>query len=267
MQGAVVGGTGLHTGLPATVRLYRRDGALRLRASAIEVRVEELNVVCTLRATSVEAKDGSLRVGTVEHLFGALGGLGVREGMTIEVDGPEMPVLDGAAAAWCDAIEPLQLRAAPPRARVSRAAVFHVGESRYEFVPGDCIEVGVRIDFGDCRIAAEAEWAGSPEDFRSRIAPARTFARTRDLDEFFREGLARRIDPSSVVVIDDGAIHCAGRPFMPDEPARHKLLDLVGDAYLHGGPPLGRICAFRPGHTASARVFREALAQGVLVRV
>jgi UDP-3-O-[3-hydroxymyristoyl] N-acetylglucosamine deacetylase len=204
-------------------------------------------------------------VSTVEHLFGALGGLGVRDGMTIEIDGPEMPLLDGAAAAWCDAIERLQLRATRPRARVSRAAVIHAGESRYEFLPGDCIEVGVRIDLGDRRIAAEADWAGSPEDFRSRIAPARTFARARDLDEFFREGLARRVDPTSVVVIDDDVIHCAGRPFAPDEPARHKLLDLVGDAYLHGGPPLGRIRAFRPGHTANAWAFREARAQGVLV--
>jgi UDP-3-O-[3-hydroxymyristoyl] N-acetylglucosamine deacetylase len=206
-------------------------------------------------------------VSTVEHFFGALGGLGVRDGMTIEVEGPEMPVLDGAAAAWCDAIEGLSPRAAAPAARVSRSAVIHVGESRYEFLPGDCVEVGVRIELGDNRIAPEVDWAGSPEDFRSRIAPARTFAMARDLDEFLRNGLARGVDPASVVVIDEAAIHCAGRPFTPDEPACHKLLDLIGDAYLHGGPPLGRVRAFRPGHAANAQAFREARARGVLVTV
>jgi UDP-3-O-[3-hydroxymyristoyl] N-acetylglucosamine deacetylase len=267
MQSAVIKGTGLHTGLPVTVRLTQREGALRLRARGIEAGLDELSVVSTLRATSVEAKGGSLRVHMVEHLFAALGGLGVRDGVTIEVEGPEMPLLDGAAAAWCEAIECLSLRAAPPKTRVLLAAVIHVGESRYEFLPGNRIEVAVRIEFGDGRIAAEADWAGSPEDFRSRIAPARTFAMARDLDELFRNGLARCVDPSSVVVIGDEVVHCAGRPFSPDEPARHKLLDLVGDAYLCGGPPLGSVRAFRPGHAANAQAFREALAEGVLVRV
>jgi UDP-3-O-[3-hydroxymyristoyl] N-acetylglucosamine deacetylase len=149
---------------------------------------------------------------------------------------------------------------------VARIATIRVDRSRYEFSPGEGVEVGVRIELDDSRVEAEALWAGSREDFRARIATARTFALARDLEEFVRDGLVRSVAPESVIVLGDDAIHCAGPPFLPDEPARHKLLDLLGDAYVHGGPPIGRIRAFRPGHTASAQAFREALERGVLVR-
>jgi UDP-3-O-acyl-N-acetylglucosamine deacetylase len=68
-----------------------------------------------------------------------------------------------------------------------------------------------------------------------------------------------------VVVLTPDAILCAGRPFAPDEPARHKLLDMMGDLYLHGGPPAGRLRAVRPGHAANARAFARAREEGILV--
>jgi UDP-3-O-[3-hydroxymyristoyl] N-acetylglucosamine deacetylase len=263
-RSVVVEGTGLHTGETSRVVLLARPGPVRLRVADVESPIAELDVVSTARATTVECGRGGPRVGTVEHCFAALAGLGVRQGVTIEVHGREMPLLDGGAVAWCRALGELDLAPTPPILRVAREAVLEVGPSVYELAPGDRVHVEVHVDFADARIAPDASWDGDPADFATRVAPARTFALVRELDELLSRGLARRADPASVVVITPEAVLCAGRPFEADEPARHKLLDLLGDMTLVGGPPRGRIRAVRPGHAPNARALRRALEQGLL---
>jgi UDP-3-O-[3-hydroxymyristoyl] N-acetylglucosamine deacetylase len=265
---AWVEGVGLHSGVSARVGLRACAGPVTLAVGDRVARIDELHVASTARATTVEAHGGALRVATVEHLFAALAGLGVYEGLAIRVDGPELPLLDGGASAWCAAIEGLHLAAALPRARIVREAVVDVGGSRYELSPGEHVDVGVAIafeGFDATRISPEARWRGDATDFRARIAPARTFALTRDIGELAAAGLARGVDPSAVVLLAPDAVHSAGRPFSSDEPARHKLLDLVGDLYLTGGPPLGRLRAVRPGHAANAHAMKRAFAEGILV--
>ncbi|HEY8042041.1 MAG TPA: UDP-3-O-acyl-N-acetylglucosamine deacetylase [Polyangiaceae bacterium] len=257
-------GVGLHTGERARVVLGACPGAVTLSSRGVSARIDQLEVAATARATTVQARGGGLRLGTVEHLFAALAGLGVVEGVEIAVEGPELPLLDGGAGAWCAALAELRVPSGSPRLRVTREAVLDVGPSRYELVPGADVDVAVRVELDDARLAADARWRGDPRDFVARIAPARTFALARDIDELVRRGLARHVDPACVVVLARDAIHHAGRPFSPDEPARHKLLDLLGDLYLHGGPPLGRVRASRPGHAANARALRRALDEGIL---
>jgi UDP-3-O-[3-hydroxymyristoyl] N-acetylglucosamine deacetylase len=242
-----------------------------LEAGGLVARIDELVVGSTSRATTVEAHGGRLRVGTVEHLFAALAGLGVYGGLAVVVDGPEMPLLDGGALAWCGAIDQaLGSHREPqgPSLRVARAAEVRVGASRYAFEPADRIGVDVRLElegFDGLQLIPEAVWGGDAADFRSRIAPARTFALIRDVVDLVEGGLARHVDPESVVVLAPDAVHQAGRALSPDEPALHKLLDLMGDLYLQGGPPIGRVRAFRPGHAANARAMDQALAEGVVV--
>jgi len=263
-----VAGVGLHSGAPVRVVLRRRRGPVTLEAGGFEARIEELAVTSTVRATTVEAHGGALRVGTVEHAFAALAGLGIREGIALSVDGPEMPLLDGGCAAWCDAIGRLRVTAGKSALRVARAAVLEVGLSRYEFTPGARVEVEVRMEldgFDEARVASGARWLGDPDDFRCRIAGARTFVFARDVGELVARGLARHVDPESVVVLAPEGILHAGRPFSSDEPARHKLLDLLGDLYLAGGPPIGGLRAVRPGHTANAIAARRARAEGIVV--
>jgi UDP-3-O-[3-hydroxymyristoyl] N-acetylglucosamine deacetylase len=269
MTEVVLEGVGLHTGRPSRVVLRAEPGPVRLRAGAVEARIDDLRVASTARATTVEAHGGRLRVGTVEHAFAALAGMAIHEGVTLDVDGPEMPLLDGGAVAWCVAIARLEVAPSRPRLRVAREAAYDVGPSRFELTPdhGGGVEVVACVDFDDPRLAPEASWAGDAVDFADRIAPARTFALAREVDELARRGLARHVDPACVVVIGADAILHAGRPFSPDEPARHKLLDLLGDLYLHGGPALGRIRALRPGHAVNARALRRALEEGVLASV
>jgi len=271
-EGFRLEGRGLHTGVPARVVLEPAPGVdtvvlctRLLCAGGEHAAVAELSIASTNRSTTVEACAGRLRVATVEHLFAALAGLAHYEGLAIHVEGPEMPLLGGGAREWCDTLIGMRLpTAAVPPMRVVRPGTFHAGASTYEFTPGDAVDIGVRIDFDDARIAPDAVWRGDADDFRARIAPARTFAFERDLEELARSGLAQHVAPEAVVVVTPQAILSAGAPFASDELARHKLLDLLGDLYLHGGVPLGTIRAERPGHAANARALAWARAEGIL---
>ncbi|MDP9036501.1 MAG: UDP-3-O-acyl-N-acetylglucosamine deacetylase [Myxococcota bacterium] len=266
MMGSVIlSGFGLHTGAPAQVTVEVSDGPLRLRANGIRMPLRKLSIASTYRSTTVCARGGRLNVAMVEHALAALAGLGIREGCTLAVDGAEMPLLDGGAAGWCEAMVALGLSEGPPTVCVAREAVIEVGPSRYELSPCDRVDVGVRIEIADRRVAPEAAWAGEPHDFRTRIAPARTFVLVDDIADLARRGLARYVDPNTVIVITRDTIHCAGRPFSADEPARHKLLDLLGDMVLFGGPPWGCVRALRPGHAANVEAFRRAWELGVFV--
>jgi UDP-3-O-[3-hydroxymyristoyl] N-acetylglucosamine deacetylase len=262
----IVEGVGLHTGVASRVVVSSAPAGVTISVGSRVAAMHELDVVSTARATTVATRDGALRASTVEHALAALGGLGIHSRVSFHLEGPEMPLLDGGSAAWCDAITALHAVQTAPPFRIAREARISAGLSSYEFVPGKTVEVGVEIDFQDPRLARSASWSGDPNDFRQRLAPARTFALAADVDEILRRGLARHVDPAAVVLISPDAIHFSGRPFVSDEPARHKLLDLIGDLVLVGGPPLGCIRAFRPGHEANARALRAACHEGIFVR-
>jgi UDP-3-O-[3-hydroxymyristoyl] N-acetylglucosamine deacetylase len=218
----------------------------------------------------VTTRDGRLRIGTVEHLFAALGSMSIRDGVVVEVEGPEIPLLDGGARAFVSALAELELDRSPPPLRIVRSARIDVGSSSYVFAPpepasADGIEIEVEVDFDDARLERFAHWRGAAADFAARIAPARTFGFERELGELVSRGLANHVPPESVVLVGERTILSAGTPFLADEPARHKLLDLVGDLYVHGGPCAGSIRASRPGHAATHEAVLRGLADGVLM--
>jgi UDP-3-O-[3-hydroxymyristoyl] N-acetylglucosamine deacetylase len=255
-------GVGLFTGERARVTLERRAGAAVLVKEGREVELRALALLSADHTTTVGTPDGALRVGTVEHLFAALAGLGVHDGIAIDCGGAgELPLLDGGARAWASAVRALEIPRASPALVVARDAAIELGASRYEFARGAGVRVRARIDYGDARIAELAEWEGDPADFVERIAPARTFAMAPHLDAIPRAHVA----PESVVVVTPDAVLSAGERFLSDEPARHKLLDLLGDLYLHGGPPRGVVRSHRPGHAATHAAIRRALDEGILV--
>ncbi len=265
MGTVVVEGFGLHTGAPARVELEARSGgAVTLVVDGVSARIDELSIVATDWATTVQSRGGGARVRTVEHAFAALAGMSVYEGLSIAVHGPEMPLLDGGAGSWCRALTSIGVRPSPRPLCVTRPSVMHVGESTYEFAPGDRVDIEVCVDFDDPRVAGEARWSGDATDFRDRVAPARTFAFDRHIEELVRRGLARHVTPDAVVLLTPSAVLSSGALFSPDEPARHKLLDVIGDLYLHGGPAKGYLRVVRPGHAANGRAFRQALEEGIL---
>lgn len=259
-------GRGLHSGALCAVRFVRSSGPVMLGVGSARASLAECEVLATTRSTAVGPRDGAFAVRTVEHAFAALAGMGVFDGVRVEVEGGEVPLLDGGARAFAEAIVGGELARGAPKLLVVREGEVSVRDSRYTFMRGDHIEVKVTVDYGDARLAPDAAWFGDADDFFERIAPARTFALERDLPELER-GLASFVDPTSVVLVARERIHSAGRAFTSDEPARHKLLDLLGDAYFHGGPPIGRLRAERPGHANNHAAFLRALELGLLARV
>jgi UDP-3-O-[3-hydroxymyristoyl] N-acetylglucosamine deacetylase len=209
---------------------------------------------------------GAASIATVEHLFAACAGLGLHQGLAVEVLGGEVPLLDGASRAFVRALEALALPAVPAELVVMRDATLTHRDSRYTFERAMATRLDVTLSYDDPRVTPDAAWAGAPDDFVARIAGARTFAFAHEVLALAAAGQASHVDPASVVVLTpDGAL-ASGEPFTWDEPARHKLLDLMGDLFLYGGPPRGRVHAFRPGHRATHAILREALALGVVAR-
>jgi UDP-3-O-[3-hydroxymyristoyl] N-acetylglucosamine deacetylase len=263
------------------VTLARRDGPIAFEQSGRRAPLPLLTVQRSDAGVTVSDGHG-LEVDLIEHLLAALGGLGIRSGVTAVVEGAELPILDGGARAFAGALLELGL-GAPPQPTdlvVSRPGRVSAGASCYTFEIADDTGLEVDVVFDHPAIGRQhARWDGSAQSFLESIAPARTFGFEADARALFRDGraaLAARPDDRdareafsrAVVVFDaEGPLGLAGQaPPADGEIGRHKLLDLIGDFALHGGPPQGRVHAAFPGHTASHRIIREALSLGILSR-
>lgn len=226
--------------------------------------VQELTVVRTDRGVQVACEKVGLLLDGVEHFLAALGGLGLYEGVSFTVEGGELPLADGGALAFAELLRGLQVPRTPPHLRIEHQGEVTVGDSHYTFEPSPAVELGVDVHF-DGVGAQHSAWDGTPETFIHQIAWARTFGFEREAALVQASGRGRGADPRSVMILDDeGRVREPGRPQRPDELARHKLLDLVGDLYLGGGPPRGRIAAVRPGHGATRRALLTALDRGII---
>ena len=243
--------------------IARADGPIVIAQRGAEAAIGAMSIARTDRGVTVASADGRVRVDLIEHVFAAIGGLGVIGGVRITADGGEIPLLDGAAARFVEAL----LAVDPPRGRrlrVTREASFEHERSRVRFTPGEAVSVRVEVDFPAPVGLQRASWDGDAADFASRIAPARTFGWAHEIDALRRAGRAAEIDLASVLVFDQGRVIDGCEAREPDEPARHKLLDLVGDLAIHGGPPIGSIEAIAPGHAATHAVVARAIALGVI---
>jgi UDP-3-O-[3-hydroxymyristoyl] N-acetylglucosamine deacetylase len=255
-------GRGLHTGLPVAVTLSRVDGPVVFCGASIG----QLSVVRADLGVRVRSEAFGVDIDSVEHLLSALGGLSVYSGVAIEAHAAELPLLDGGALAFARAIEGLGVPRSKPWLRVVRDGVVRVGATTYAFTRADSMGLSVEVDFDVPEIGVQrAEWDGSAEAYLRDVAPARTFGFRRDGAALERAGRARGVDPAVVMVLSDsGAVEPPGAKAGPDEFARHKLLDLIGDLYLFGGPPLGNVRATRPGHAATHRAVKEALEREIV---
>jgi len=215
---------------------------------------------------TIASADGRIHLDLVEHLLAAAGGLGLRGGLRIATDDDELPLLDGGARRFAEAIRALSIPPSPSPLVVAREATLRRGASVYRFTPGASVSLRVEVAFRAPVGEEAAEWSGDADDFFTRIAPARTFGWAEDHAALRASGRAARVDLDSVLVFADGAVMPGCRPPSPLEVARHKLLDLIGDLALYGGPPRGAVHAIAPGHAVTHALVAEALAEGVLVR-
>jgi UDP-3-O-[3-hydroxymyristoyl] N-acetylglucosamine deacetylase len=224
------------------------------------------HVVDTKLCTTVG--DGSARVGTIEHLMAALAGAGV-DNVLIEVDGPEVPIMDGSAAPFsflleCAGIVSLET----PRKVIEILRPVRVtdGKAFAELRPFDSLagraavptlDLEVSIDFAEAAIGRQTRALRlTPENFREAVAPARTFALARDINHLRELGLARGGSLDNAIVVDGPKVLNPGGLRMKDEFVAHKLLDAVGDLALAGAALHGRFVANRPGHSLNNKLLR-----------
>lgn len=258
----------MHSGAPASVRFDARPGPLWFRLGPDEASIDELEVVRADQGVCLKARCGHHEVDVCEHLLAALAGLGLRSGLVVSLPGPEVPLLDGCSHELARALSTLGLRRDAPSLVVARRGEIVDGSSRYRFEPADEARLEVEVVFpGDSAGMRAEHRADDVDHFVSTIARARTFGFESDADGLRARGRARHVDPAAVVVLDErGHALPPCMPLSDAELARHKLLDLMGDLYLYGGPPRGRVAAHRPGHEVTHRVARKALERGLLAR-
>jgi UDP-3-O-[3-hydroxymyristoyl] N-acetylglucosamine deacetylase len=251
-------GAGLHTGAPARVRVLPAPAGhgLRFRIDdAVEFPARADYIVDTVRATVVGM--GEYRVSTVEHLLSALLGCGVDNAL-IDVHGPEIPVEDGSAKVFSDAIAAAGL-AMLPEARVrwipTETRVFRDGDKLLVVAPASSFRVRMMLSYPPPLGSQYVDTEITPELYRSEIAPNRTFALLHEVEELRKRGLAQGGTLDNAVVIGpDGPL----APLRsPTEPARHKILDLVGDFALLGAYPQCEVIAIKSGHKLHCTAVRE----------
>jgi UDP-3-O-[3-hydroxymyristoyl] N-acetylglucosamine deacetylase len=251
-------GVGLHTGARSRVRLLpaRPGTGLRFRLDdAVEFPARAEYVVETVRATVLGVREH--RVSTVEHLLSALVGCGVDNAL-IAVDGPEIPVADGSAKPFVDAIEEVGLRTLPEaqlRWVPTKPHVCRDGEKLLVIAPASSFRVRMMVDYPAPVGAQYVEVEITPETYRREIAFARTFGYRHEIEALRARGLAQGGSLENAVVFDTTG------PMTPlraqNEPARHKVLDLVGDFALLGAYPQCEVIAIKSGHKLHCMAARE----------
>jgi UDP-3-O-[3-hydroxymyristoyl] N-acetylglucosamine deacetylase len=223
----------------------------------VEIPASHEYVVSSSLATTVSM--GGVSVATVEHLLAALFGLGV-DNARIEVDGPEIPIVDGSAAPFVEAIQVngIVAQAAPRRVlNLSRPVAVRHGERTVLALPSSDLRISYAIDFAHPAIGYQAVTLRMDERvFAASIAPARTFCLLRDVNAMRDSGLARggSLD-NALVVGDDGILN--GELRFRDEFVRHKVLDLIGDLALAGAPLRAHVIVFKGGHRMHAALVQK----------
>jgi UDP-3-O-[3-hydroxymyristoyl] N-acetylglucosamine deacetylase len=252
-------GVGVHSGLPVTLTLHPADAGTGLRFIRTRVEGEHVREICadldavtaTDFATVLGDESGPL-VSTAEHVLAALRGLGV-DNAVIEIDGPEIPIMDGSAAAFVAAIDRVGIETLDePRRylRVLKPVRVSLGDSVGEIFPNARgFRVEAEIDYGHALIGRQALALDvRPDTFRREIARARTFGFMRDVAALWNAGYALGASlENTLVVSEDRILNPEGLRF-PDEFVRHKVLDAVGDLALAGAPLLATYRVVRGGH-------------------
>jgi UDP-3-O-[3-hydroxymyristoyl] N-acetylglucosamine deacetylase len=269
-------GVGVHSGqrVNLTLRPAPADHGIVFRRTDLGCDIEaRFDNVCDTRLCTALADPAhpTVRVSTVEHLMAALAGLRIDNAL-IEVDGPEIPILDGSAAPFLflmDCAGVTELESPRHAIEVRQTVRVALGDAWAELRPlgpaarsaQPVLEMDLSIDFAASAIGRQScSLRLTPDSFRHQIASARTFAQATEVAELRAAGLARGGSLDNAIVVDGAVILNSGGLRMESEFANHKMLDAIGDLALAGGPLHGRFVAHRTGHELNNRLLRVLFA-------
>jgi UDP-3-O-[3-hydroxymyristoyl] N-acetylglucosamine deacetylase len=270
MSPALFAGVGVHTGAytRVSVRPAPADSGVVFVRSDVKDRDNAVpargDLVCKTQLGTVIGNRAGVTVATVEHLMAAFAMLGV-DNAVVEVDGPEMPIMDGSAAPFVRVLDRAGLR---PQERARRfIEVLETvevvdGDKRAALKPAADFELAFEIAFPTAAIGRQA--IDLPMDeaaFRTELADCRTFGFLAEVEALRAMGLARGGSMDNAVVIDGDRILNPEGLRRPDEFVRHKALDAIGDLYLLGGPLIGRFEGVLAGHGLNNALVRAMLAR------
>ncbi len=284
-----ISGTGLHTGILVDMTLHPANPGFGIQFQRVDLPNQPIIkadcdlVTDTSRGTTLQI--GDAKVSTVEHILAALVGLGV-DNVLIELNGPEIPIMDGSSTPFIEAIEKtgvLEQDAAKAWYSIDEN-IFHYDEDkRVEMValPALDYQITTLIDFNSPVLGTQHAALKTIKDFKSEIAPCRTFCFLHELETLLEHDLIKGGDINNAIVVVDKPvtneemgrlakvfkrekIEVKSEGYLnnlelrfPNEPARHKLLDVVGDLALIGYPIKARIIANRPGHSSNVEFAKK----------
>lgn len=261
-------GMGLHSGRPARLVLRpASEGGIRFRRVDVTDRDNLITArydhVTDTRLCTLVSNEAGVSVGTVEHLMAALAGTGITHA-EIEIDGPEVPIMDGSSQRFVTAILRAGLApvAGPLQAiRILKPVRDVQGDVVAELAPADSLSIDFEIDFPDGAIGHQARALSMVNGaFVHELADCRTFCRRQDVETMQANGLALGGSLDNAVVVDGERVLNPGGFRRTDECVRHKMLDALGDLYLAGAPILGAYRGVRAGHGATNRLLRRLFA-------
>ncbi|HTN07787.1 bifunctional UDP-3-O-[3-hydroxymyristoyl] N-acetylglucosamine deacetylase/3-hydroxyacyl-ACP dehydratase [Agriterribacter sp.] len=291
-----ISGTGLHTGIKVDMILNPANAGFGIQFQRIDLAGQPIIkadcdlVTDTSRGTTLE--DKGVKVSTVEHILAALVGMGV-DNCLIEINGPEIPIIDGSSAPFVEIIEDagiLEQEATKLWYTIDSNITYYDEEKRVEMVAMPAIEYQITtlIDFNSPVLGTQHAGLKHLRNFKTEIAPCRTFCFLHELEMLLDNNLIKGGDINNAIVVVDKPISESemerlrktfGRDKMevkssgylnnlelrfPNEPARHKLLDIVGDLALIGTPIKAHIIANRPGHASNVS-FAKKIKQHIKV--
>lgn len=287
-------GVGLHTGRNVTLTFKPADANHGYRFQRIDLPEQPIIpadvklVFSTNRGTTL--KSGEAQVSTVEHVLSALTGLGI-DNVLLEIDGPEMPIMNGTSMPFVEVLEKVgrvELNVERDYFEITEPISYkdEVTGTELLALPSDHFEVTTMIDFNSTVLGPQFAALNDLSEYVSEIAPCRTFVFLHELEKLLDLGLVKGGDLDNAIVIADRRMDQdeldslakkMGKPSIkietegvlntvklhfPNEPARHKLLDVIGDLSLIGKPIKGKIVATKPGHTANiefAKILKKQL--------
>lgn len=262
-------GVGLHSGAPVTMHVCPADvnsGILVKRTDValgdnkIQARWDQVrqSPLCTLLVNQA-----GLTVSTVEHVMAALAGCGIHNA-TIEVDGPEIPIMDGSAVTFVRAFLDAGLLAQSHAVRVIRVLKpvrFETDAGWASLAPSDLPRMSFHIDFEDAAIGVQEKSMNlSNGSFVRELCDSRTFCRFSDVEYMRANGLALGGTFENAVVVDGDEVLSPGGLRHSDEAVRHKMLDALGDIALAGAPIIGHYTGYRAGHAMTNSLLRVLFA-------
>lgn len=266
-QSFSLSGLGLHSGAITNVTIHPApcDRGRYFVVDGVEIVAKCASLSATLLSTELQNNNKTVR--TVEHLLAALVGMGINN-VAIEVDGSELPILDGSALPWVQAITSAGIKTQSAVSQelrpLSQPISIYRGDSFVMAIPSDRLRFSYGIEFPTLAIAQQwfswqPDLSNFALEFSQQIAPARTFTMAKDVEYLRSQGLIKGGSLENAIVCNDEKWLNPPLRF-ENEPCRHKLLDLIGDLSLLGWLPQAHIVAFKASHSLHTQL-AQALAK------